>query len=230
MKKTILFFLAIFSFSLAMGQIGIRSSQLFHDAPKWTIFDNTGIQEEIHLGKGISFGLDYWFRLKNNRIEFYPELNYAQLTKNWENVLDLKLNMYSIYLNTQIYFLDFAGDCDCPTFSKEGTFIDRGLFLLLSPGYSLQRLETKQFEGLEENVESNAFNFGAGLGLDIGISDAITITPYAGARYFFSALWHDFRLDTFFLDDNQSMFLKTRHNSFLQIFAGIRVGFRFDEF
>lgn len=230
MKKTVLFFLAIFSASLAFGQIGIRGSYLQNDAPTWTLHDLNGDPvDEIQLKTGFSVGLDYWFRLKNQRIEFFPEMNYASFADTWDNTLDLKFNMYSFYLNTQIYFLDFAGDCDCPTFSKEGTFVDRGLFLLLSPGYSFQNFELNFLEGQSTKVDNNAFSLGAGLGLDIGVSDAITITPYVGARYFLSSNWEDINLEEN-LVDNQLTLLKTDQNNYLQIFAGIRLGFRFDEF
>lgn len=224
MKKTILFFLAIFGSSLAIGQIGIRTSYLNNDAPKWELTALSGSNiEEIQPETGFSIGLDYWFRLKNRRVEFFPEINYASFTDNWDVGLDLKFNMYSFYLNTQIYFLDFAGDCDCPTFSKDGTFLDKGLFLLLSPGFSLQNFETSPTEGQTTKVETNAINFGAGLGLDIGITDVFTITPYGGVRYFFSTPW-----ETLNIELNQIGTLKTAQDNLLQVFAGIRLGFRFD--
>lgn len=216
--------------SIASGQIGIRSTYLTSDDPVWDLVEISGTPSEL-VGPetGFSIGLDYWFRLRNQRIEFYPEINYATLSDDLQGDVDLKFNSYSFYLNTQIYFLDFMGDCDCPTFSKDGTFVDKGLFLLLSPGYSFQNFEITPQEGTNQKIESSAFSIGAGLGLDIGVSDAVTITPFGGARYFLSTPWTEIGEETTYLVDNQFASIRSDQEQLLQFFAGIRLGFRFDE-
>ncbi|MCB9291906.1 MAG: hypothetical protein H6559_02055 [Lewinellaceae bacterium] len=43
--------------------------------------------------------------------------------------MQLSNTWLSLFLNANIYFLDLEGDCDCPTFSKSGGFLQKGLFL-----------------------------------------------------------------------------------------------------
>lgn len=228
MQKTVLFSLALFLTSLSFGQIGIRTSYLVGDDPVWDLIGLSGVPNEL-IGPetGFSVGLDYWFRLKNQRIEFYPEINYATLSDDLAGDVDLQFNMFSFYFNTQIYFLDFAGDCDCPTFSKDGTIFDKGLFLLISPGYSFQNFEISPNEGEVQKLDNSTFNIGAGLGLDIGISDVITLTPFGGARYYLSTPWNGH--DTVYFVDNSLGRIAPGQDKLLQFFAGIRLGFRFDD-
>ena len=229
MKRTVLFLVAFLSLSFAYGQIGIRTSYLTGGDPTWDLVGLSDLQNEL-VGPetGFAVGLDYWFRLKNQRIEFYPEINYATLSDDLAGDVDLQFNMLSFYLNTQIYFLDFAGDCDCPTFSKDGTFVDKGLFLLISPGYSLQNFEISPNDGEIQKLDNSTFNIGAGLGLDIGVTDAITITPFGGARYFLATPWSDH--DTVYSVNDNLGSLTPGQDNLLQFFAGLRLGFRFDNY
>ena len=110
------------------------------------------------------------------------------------------------------------------TFSKDGTVIDKGLFLLLSPGYSLQQFELSPEDGPSTKVEDGAFSIGAGLGLDIGVSDILTITPYVGGRYFIAPEW-----DVIPVQPDEVFSVLPDQDQLLQIFAGIRLGIRFDE-
>jgi hypothetical protein len=153
-------------------------------------------QEEKGSESFQQFGaaIHYWMRLKNIRIEFYPELGYAtgpvqgyQETISTEfDFVEESMNAAWFRLPIRFYPLDFTGDCDCPTFSKQGNLVKKGFFLSLVPGVRWIQLEGNtgfQNNGALETPVSNftrdglSWSAGIGAGLDIGISDALTITP-----------------------------------------------------
>lgn len=170
-------------------------------------------------GTGYAVGLDYWFRLKNKRIEFSPELNYAHHDLNIEltNIGSgaIKGDAYSLFLNTNIYPFDFNTDCDCPTFSKQNDTFKKGFFIQLSPQVSYHK---SSYEELEQ--EGITFGASLGIGLDIGINKMFTISPIVRYNYHFGLEmvdWSD--------DDIPLSVLPSDRGS---ITAGIRFGLRLD--
>ncbi len=224
MKKVIptLLFLACAFWTHA--QFGITGAYRFNDATAWVLNDQNGARQTELLGDGFSFGIDYWLRLKSVRIEFLPELNYSQFRQDPATGLSTRARFYSLFLNTNFYLLDFFGDCDCPTFSKQNPIFQKGFFLQLSPGLSYADLELRQGED-RTSASSPAFSIGAAAGLDIGLSDLLTVTPLAGARYFFPVSWEGLNKIT---DDLPGSMLDDETSSIFQFYAALRLGFRFD--
>lgn len=218
-----LFFLLFTLTSFA--QVGLNGRYVLNDADTWFIPNVDGQTQLDLLETGYAVGIDYWFRLENVRVEFLPELNYAQFTNTLERQnIDTEVNMYSLLFNTNIYFLDMSGDCTCPTFYQEGPTLQKGLHLQISPGLHY-------FDGSvttpDNASSSNTFTYsiGAGLGFDLGFSKYLTITPIAGVRYFPGLRWEALS-DVFpaegpvFVEEESSIF---------QYSAGVRIGLRFGE-
>ena len=159
------------------GQVGARVKYNFNNFSDWQGFTNDNGQEIDFFPTNIEVGIDYWFRLKNYRLEFTPEISYGLSSSTDVGVRSSDFSYFSFLFNTQIYAFDFAGDCDCPTFSKQGPTLNKGLFFNLAPGlmYSLNDVTEENLE-LYENT-SISFRLGLGLGYDIGVNDLITITP-----------------------------------------------------
>jgi len=164
----------------------------------------------------MEFGLDYWFRLKDRRIEFLPELSY-EMTKGETNnldVVDVSFNSFNLLLNTNIYFMDFYNDCDCPTFSKDGNAFTKGFHLILSPGL--------RYYGYSYSDSSLDRNFGlilaGGIGMDIGINDLVTITPHFLYRYNPSVK----------ANFPEPILMSESSHTLRQFNFGIRIGFRPD--
>jgi len=167
------------------------------------------------LNQGFAIGLGYWFRLKSKRMEFTPELSYSLLSGSG-SATGTGINFNT---NILIYALDFHSDCSaCPTFSKEGGLIKKGFHWILNPSLTYVRTEGSQ------NVTSPSptpfsYNFttwrmGAGAGLDIGITNMLTIAPFAmihigGKDNLHSAVMEDSR--------------------YRQVHIGIRSTWRFDK-
>ena len=128
-----------------------------------------------------SFGVDYWFRLKNQRVEFYPQLSFLKSSReeyrnqnmDGETVAQ-QFELYSLKLNTRVYPFDFNGDCNCPTWKKEGPTFNKGFYFLATLGGG--SLDQNSFESGGANA--TVFSYGAGMGLDIGLSKFLTLSPF----------------------------------------------------
>lgn len=149
--------------------------------------DNGGEYETKLIGGSLS----YWFRLKEKRVEFLPELGYYTGLSSSE-ILPSKQQRFSFLFNVDVYLFDIINDCDCPTFSKQGTGFQRSFFIELSPGLDYQFLKMEDPTDLERDYDGSelAFRFGIGAGYDIGISDLITIAPIISINYATRPKWN----------------------------------------
>lgn len=222
-------FIGLLSQNFAFGQIGVR---LKYNLNNYTNWDNA-LKESFSTNKELyassySVGVDHWFRLKKHRIEFLPEIAYSYSATNFDNntVDRFAMNTFSFNFNTQIYALDLEGDCDCPTFSKPGPSLNKGLFFLISPG--LTYFDARSFPNpiLSSlplpNGKNRGFSFsvGTGLGIDIGISDLLTITPMA-SYYFYSKMpWQNMVWTSSGMRDVETYLNQTQ--------IAVRLGFRMD--
>jgi len=155
------------------GQFGLQVKYFFGQSET---LDSVNLSQD-----GFQASIEYSFRLKQKRIEFHPGLGYR--TAFQLETYDGYFSALDLDLNIAIYPFDFAGDCDCPTWSKEGTLIKKGFFLEVSPGISYQTIHRDKFisfaDPLPEPIKSSDFvlKIGAAVGLDIGISEQFTLTP-----------------------------------------------------
>ncbi|MGB4960884.1 MAG: hypothetical protein WBO36_15490 [Saprospiraceae bacterium] len=177
--------LAIFVNEVADAQFGLRLKYNNNTHANWEKAINDRYASNSTLLKsGIEAGLDYWFRLKNRRIEFLPELAYSFASNESPNASINKISYQAFHINfnTHIYALDLEGDCDCPTFSKQGPSIQKGLFFHFTPGLGYYQASISENETATPTLISNKASglmvrLGIGLGLDLGINDFLTITP-----------------------------------------------------
>ena len=243
MKKLIVLSVSLFFiFNISIGQVGITAGYLAYNAPDFNdYFENRtdlDFSQSSDLdGGNFQIAVDYWFRLEKKRVEFLPEISFAQQNAQLVSITapdfgyehDLTINTIQLNFNTQIYPFDFEGDCDCPTFSKDGDILKKGFFIRVAPGVSFQNYSndnsTMTIGGVTtENFTDTgiAYNLRAGLGLDIGITDFITITPLA--QYTFVSNSGDA-----LAFEDPSLPVAANNFSWRHIFAGIRLGLRFDE-
>lgn len=222
MRHTLLLlaFVALSATAL-QAQLGIRAGYNINTAPNWVIDGETDITttNTDFLTNGYSYSIDYWIPLENYRIDFLPELNYGRFNDNPIT----SSQWFSFFLNTHFYFLDFQGDCNCPTFSKSGGAFQKGLFFNVSPGVTFQNNTLKE-AGTEITEGDLSYSLGLGLGLDIGVSDFFTITPMISYRYHLPYQW-----DPLERYGSENVFVKDSESDIRQVFMGIRLGFRFDQ-
>lgn len=178
--KSILITGFLFTQIAVFGQLGIQV--------QWQSFQDTGFiyngtaqpPGEVFYINQYGAGIDYTFKLKNYRVEFFPTLLYFQkkyqLTTDVGSSTELLIRTLGLQFNTHFYFLDIEGDCNCPTWSKDGQFMKKGLFAWLS----LNAYHTNY--DLNGNNADKMFTYGlgGGIGLDVGLSKRLTLTPLAG--------------------------------------------------
>ena len=226
MKSILSLFAACFLTLSTFAQFGINAGYKSLNAPDWD--DQT---PNDFVSDGFKVGLDYWFRLKNYRVEFTPEISYSQFESSHDlGVADGQLSTYNLrfiglHANTNIYVFDFEGDCDCPTWKKDGGIFQKGFFLQVSPGIS--RVETEfenSFSG-DQSQSETIFSLGIGAGLDIGVHPIVTITPLVNFHRYFDLNWENL-FNSLSATDN---FETENSSSINQWFLGLKVGIRLDE-
>ena len=179
--KCLLNFALIAGFTLiastSFGQFGLGAKYTDLTSSPW-------ITPDGYPTKGVEISGYYWFRLKEKRIEFLPEIGYSFISEQNDNGNILDLDYAFAAFNVDIYLFDLLNDCDCPTFSKQGNIFQRSFFIELSPGLDYQWLESI-IPAADRNYSDNSlsFRFGFGVGFDIGISDLVTITPLVKYNY-----------------------------------------------
>ena len=210
------------------AQLGITGRYQFPQTSNWKLLTEPGDFNETELiGNGFSLGVDYWFRLKNARVEFLPELNFSLFQQVTANESRLNAHWLSLYFNTNLYLFDLKGDCNCPTFSKQGTLFQKGFFVQVSPGLSLMNHSIRLPEdGDKLRTTMFAFSIGGGVGFDIGVSDLITVTPMGSVRYFPAATWDDLTRITL---DAPEFQVPDEKSDIVLWQVGLRLGFRFDK-
>ena len=239
MKQIFLILFVALSFQL-QAQIGISASFLNQDVPEWELIaiEEYGNEaENKFLNSGFEVGFDYWFRFKNFRVEFFPTVSYSNVTSKFVNPhIDLSTaegkyaqNNFGLHLKTNVYPLDFEGDCDCPTWKKDGNVIKKGWFIQLIGGAKAMN-NSYQFSGFSESQKAIVWEAGIGTGLDIGISEFLTVTPYVNYILTFNSEWMDLeKLASVAVDFPTNDDLNVNPTDMNRLVFGVRLGFRFDE-
>ena len=213
---------------VANAQFGIYGGYSINQGPdiQYTTSGGNQVTESL-IEDGPVLGLDYWIRLKNYRIEFQPQVQYSQFSKTLIGEdFDIDSRILGLFLNTNIYLFDLEGDCDCPTFSKGGNTLQKGFFLQLSPGVLNYNIKETNQDGVELEADQTTYSIGVGIGLDIGVSDLVTITPSLGWRIMPGMDWNQIVDD---LGKISSWTIVDPEENFQQILAGIRIGIRLDQ-
>ncbi len=219
MKSILSFFIGLFLAGHCLGQIGLMAGYKTFSAPKWEESFGTLLNESPYPSAGWQVGMDYWFRLKKRRIEFTPEVSFANFKQSFSGG-EMAMRQFGFHFNTAVYLFDLASDCNCPTFSKDGNVLGKGFFLEVSPGitYLSNEFAGETTVGPYYPEKSMAFGGSIGAGLDIGFSDLFTVTPLA--RFYFYP-------STNSLDNLQPEGIE--ETEVKQIFAGLRFRFHFKE-
>ena len=224
MKKLLLICFVCLLSSTLFAQFGINAGLRVNGEMNWQYFTN----KDGFLKTGYKVGVDYWFRLKKVRVEFLPELNFSQFKDDYTSSLDevykFKSNIYGLHLNTHIYPLNFKDDCNCPTFKKDGEVIEKGFHFIISPGVNYFDLSINTDSYKTNDV---VFSAGLGVGLDVGLTDYMTVTPMVLYHRYFEADWEELDKALNYLDDIPAN--ASTNTSFNQFFFGIRLSMRFDE-
>jgi len=228
MKKIVLIAcLGCLTLKLA-AQFGLNATYNLNNAPLWAIKDLSNNNTTSLPGSGLGVGIDYWIPLKGARIELLPELNYAKYDATAPDLGALHADFYSFFLKANLYLLDLKGDCHCPTFSKQGKSVTKGFFIQIAPGISAMRTKISMLNGVGIYARTLVPSISLAGGLDIGISDLLTLTPFGGVRIFPAANWQGLE-ESLRLDPSLGNRSVKNVSNLTQVFAGVRLGLRLDK-
>ncbi|MFZ1678231.1 MAG: hypothetical protein WAT91_13215 [Saprospiraceae bacterium] len=176
---------------------GICQGQFSLNA-RYTLGQSDVLSKAFIYQNGQHVSLEYNFRLKQKRLEFRPGIGYRN-TFNGE-FGDGHFSAADLDVGVAIYPFDFAGDCHCPTFSKEGELFKKGFFLEVIPGVGLQkfeRVDSRISDHLPFPIQNKHLigKIGGAAGLDIGILRQLTLTPMISVTYLTSTYWDGLNTD-----------------------------------
>lgn len=200
MKSIVVSLMLLFIGTSLSGQFGVSARYQLNSG----VIDetNTGTLEADKIPvNALEVGLSYWFRLKQKRVEFLPEVSYALPTEasiktagvgaNWSDKFES--SAFNVNMNVLVYPFDFHSDCSsCPTFSKEGNTIKKGFYWIFSPGITIQNFKGTltndggiDTTGTIRKVSDSALalRLGVGGGIDIGLSNLLTFSPFVMYNY-----------------------------------------------
>lgn len=207
--------LAVFMLNYCSGQIGVSGAYKTLSAEGWNKYTHTEFDDHSDPASGYAAALNYWFRLKNQRIEFLPEISYEKYEAT-SRTSSVEHRILGFYFNTNVYPFDFKGDCNCPTWSKSGNFFSKGFFIQVSPG--VQYFNNRFTADVLYEDETFGWTIGAGAGIDLGVTEFLTITPIIKTYYSPGINWSN-------LPDLYSNPVSA-DSSIRQLYAGIKLGFR----
>jgi|GEM_PF-1046613 len=173
------------------------------------------LESESGFPNGYEISVDYQQKFNGLRIELLPEIGYVN-----HRALGLGSGKYSMQsfltqLNVNIYPFDLDGDCDCPTWGRDGGIFEKGFFVQATGGYGWNSINYNLNQGSLFGMGNSSAFFGGAVGLDIGIFKEITITPMVAYHYF---------VQNSFLEpiDNPIM---TANSPYGELTFGLRLGF-----
>lgn len=201
------------------AQVGIKSQYSMNNFSDWNNWARNNTQIDEFFSSMVEFGLDYGISFSQVRLKLHPYLSYGQGTTQIRNSTEyLNLRQYGLGLDFRYYPMDDSDNCNCPTFSKQGDFLQKSFFVLLTLGVRKYKLDT----ALESVPEDSgiAYQIAVGAGLDFGFSDFFTLTPFTqlayGGGYNYSTLQSAYDVPNDF------------KSSVVQTVLGVRMGFRFE--
>ncbi len=243
MKQYIVILFFVFGYFSISAQIGLSTQYNTIQHPVWTeIFESSNLydfEQGYTFPNTTGFGVDYWLHPFQYRIEFFPTLAYNKFTDSKLTIFDgsfrpspdkFELTMIEFSVPTRIYPLDIEGECDCPTWGKDGSLIKKGFFIAGIVGLSQINLDTQYSEFSSNgqivtyNYENNStvFHAGIGTGLDIGINKYITLTPFVNYKVHFNAEGESIQSAVL----ANGVFFEDTNSNINQLQFGLRLGFQ----
>lgn len=166
MKAKLLILFFFFAAFATKGQIGVQGH--YHSL--------NSVEEQSATYNSFTAGLDYWFRASRVRLEFRPFLGFETLNS---RTTDQSFQGLSFEFQTLFYPMDWFNDCQCPTFGKTNDFVKKGFFFTVAPYIGTPIAAPAEWESATDIV----WGAKAGAGIDIGLSDYVTVSPFARLIY-----------------------------------------------
>jgi len=218
---TSLVFFLCFNISFAQLQGGISGAYFSQNIPEWEAAVFGTQSDEQLLNSGFSQEVDLKIAgFENYRIQFHLNAGHA-FSKTSLETRTFELRQIDLSLSSKIFLLSLEADCDCPTFSRDAGLLEKGFYVELIAGASSYNATLTDV--FELNDKGIGLKLGLGMGLEIGINDQITISPYVRYNRFFSNEWEGLQ-ETIGTLDNIESDRGSNTSPINQVSAGIRLG------
>lgn len=208
--------------SFAQLEGGLTGGYFMQTIPEWesAVF---GLRSNERLLKnGFSQAVDFKIAgFENYRVQFHLNAgtNYAETSL---DTRQFKLRQIDFALSSKIFLLSLEADCDCPTFSREAGLLEKGFFVEFLAGASTYQAEMSEEMVISED-KGIAFKAGLGMGIEIGITDRITLSPYVRYQRYFNVNWEGLQTDIAAFDPTAEI-EGNDATSINQVSAGLRLG------
>ncbi len=217
------------------AQLGLSVYQGINNAKDWDVHfqesDLYDFSSDYNIEDALGFSVDWWLRPLEYRIEFLPTLSYTTISNQANaNTTEIQtsfdINLIDLSIPIHFYPLDLEGDCDCPTWGKDGTVIKKGFYLSVVPGLSYFNNIISEPRSMSDNFENTSItpHLGIGTGLDIGINKFLTLSPYAKYKIHFNSEWTE--LSNELSSEKPNIPANSNVN---QLQLGLRLGFHFKQ-
>jgi len=155
------------------AQFGIQTS--FYNSNE--LFSITSEENRTKSKNCKQFGFVSVRKIQKKKIEIVSELNYS-IENNFIVKNDtFQFRFANVRLNGNFYIFNFNTDWNKLTVAKEKNFIERGLFLNASIGM-LNWFRRENSAMLNKFSFQTRFPLGFGIGLDLELSNSLTLTPF----------------------------------------------------
>lgn len=210
--------------SFAQLQGGISGTYFVQTIPEWetAVFGNRS--NERLLNSGFAQEIDFKIAgFENYRIQFHLNAGTAFSKTIPIDPIDrsYSLRQIDVSLSSKIFLLSLEADCDCPTFSRDAGLLEKGFYVEFIAGASSYNATLKDV--YEVNDKGIGLKLGIGMGIEIGINDQVTVSPYARYNRFFNNEWAGLQTAVADLDNAESN-NGSDISPINQISAGIRLG------
>lgn len=201
MKKNIFISVFIISFFLSNAlnsQIGIELMVNSNTYTSWNdVIYEYSAKESKFFKYSFGGGVNYWFRLKDYRLEFTPGVYYLYSSFKFpESACKFEYISHTagVEFDVNLYPFDFISrnfERDCPTFSDKGQWFRRNFFFQVSPGfYGSSRKVNNSPDIIETQHLAGKVDFG--VGLDFKVFRYLTIAPIIKYGFFINEKWDGF--------------------------------------
>lgn len=188
----------------AQLQGGTTGLYFIQTIPEWesAIF---GLRSnERLLNNGYGGAIDFKVAgFENYRVQFHLHAQSNRFSSTVDS-RNFKLEQNVLSLSSKIFLLSLEADCDCPTFSRDAGLLEKGFFVEIIPGFS-----NFQAEASEETIisEDNGWSFklGIGMGLEVGLNDYVTISPFVRFNRYFNLEWGGLQEDIAAFDNTDPL-------------------------
>jgi hypothetical protein len=169
---------------LGRAQLGGSIGYSWGKAPGW-IMDLSAPP-----GEGVMLDLEYAFPFKQLRMELVPGLALSKLSTPEILGVNTTSTWYSAHLQWRIYPFDLQGDCNCPTFSRKGNLLQKGFWVAAIGGVTAMdnRINFDILQGVSIRRSLSVMG-GVQAGLDLGLSEVLTLSPFLGFNYLPAVSW-----------------------------------------